>query len=223
MEDIAGNLNAILKTIPAGVTLVAVSKFHPIDVIMDAYRAGQRIFGESRANELVEKAQTMPYDADWHFIGHLQTNKVRQIIPYVSMIHSIDSGRLLKTVNDEALRYGRHVDVLLQIHVAKEETKFGFTPEELIEFASTTDFDNMLGVRIRGVMGMASNVDDEERIRSDFRAIASTFDALANGPMADEEMFDTISMGMSHDYKMAIECGSNMVRIGTTIFGEREY
>ncbi len=223
MEDIAGNINTILDSLPEGVKLVAVSKFHPVDVVMDAYRAGQRIFGESRAAELVEKAQTMPYDVDWHFIGHLQTNKVRQIIPYVNMIHSIDSGRLLKTVNDEALRYGRRVDVLLQIHVAKEETKFGFTPEELIEFASELDTDNMCGVRIRGVMGMASNVDDEERIRSDFRAIATTFDTLASGPMADEEQFDTISMGMSHDYKLALECGSNMVRIGTTIFGDREY
>ncbi len=223
MEDIAGRIDSIKSTLPEGVKLVAVSKFHPTEVVMDAYRAGQRIFGESRANELQEKASTLPDDVEWHFIGHLQTNKVRQIIPYVSMIHSIDSGRLLKIVNDEALRYGRKVDVLLQIHVALEETKFGFTPEELMEFAESWDSDDMPGIRVRGVMGMASNVDDEERIRADFRTIASTFDSLAAGPMSDNDNFDTISMGMSHDYMTAVECGSNMVRIGTTIFGEREY
>ena len=203
MEDIAGRIDSIKSTLPEGVKLVAVSKFHPTEVVMDAYRAGQRIFGESRANELQEKASTLPDDVEWHFIGHLQTNKVRQIIPYVSMIHSIDSG--------------------LQIHVALEETKFGFTPEELMEFAESWDSDDMPGIRVRGVMGMASNVDDEERIRADFRTIASTFDSLAAGPMSDNDNFDTISMGMSHDYMTAVECGSNMVRIGTTIFGEREY
>ena len=190
---------------------------------MKAYEAGHRVFGESRANELKLKASTMPDDIEWHFIGHLQTNKVRQILPYVSLIQSIDSERLLRIVNDEAVRIGRIVDVLLQVHVAKEETKFGFTPDEIIEFASSWNPASTPGVRIRGVMGMASNVDDDLRIRRDFSDITATFRSLAEGPFAGHKEFDTISMGMSHDYTLAVECGSNMVRIGTTIFGEREY
>ncbi len=223
MENIAGHISSIKASLPDSVTLVAVSKFHPVDVVMKAYEAGQRVFGESRATELKQKALAMPSDIEWHFIGHLQTNKVRMIIPYVSLIQSIDSERLLRLVSDEAVRAGRVVDVLLQVHVAKEETKFGFTPEELIDFASKWDRNSTPGVRVRGVMGMASNVDDDNRIRRDFLDIADAFKALADGPMADAGAFDTISMGMSHDYLMAVECGSNMVRIGTTIFGEREY
>ena len=223
METIARSINAITSTLPASVCLVAVSKFHPAEVVMEAYRAGQRVFGESRANELKLKAETMPKDIQWHFIGHLQTNKVRTILPYVSLIQSIDSEKLLRMVNDEAMRIGRSVDVLLQLHVAKEETKFGFTPDELIEFATSWDRSSTPAIRVRGVMGMASNVDEEERIRQDFNDIARTFQTLKDGPMAECPEFDTISMGMSHDYMTAVECGSNMVRIGTTIFGEREY
>ena len=223
MEDIAAHIDTIKASLPEGVTLVAVSKFHPVEVVMKAYEAGQRVFGESRATELKQKALAMPSDIEWHFIGHLQTNKVRMIMPYVSLIQSIDSERLLRLVSEEALRAGRVVDVLLQVHVAKEETKFGFTPQELVEFASGWDRSSTPGVRVRGVMGMASNVDDDTRIRRDFRDIADAFKTLADGPMADADGFDTISMGMSHDYLMAVECGSNMVRIGTTIFGEREY
>ena len=223
MEQIARHIESVRESLPENVTLVAVSKFHPAEVVMKAYEAGLRVFGESRANELKLKASTMPDDIEWHFIGHLQTNKVRQILPYVSLIQSIDSERLLRIVNDEAVRIGRIVDVLLQVHVAKEETKFGFTPDEIIEFASSWNPASTPGVRIRGVMGMASNVDDDLRIRRDFSDITATFRSLAEGPFAGHKEFDTISMGMSHDYTLAVECGSNMVRIGTTIFGEREY
>lgn len=223
MEQIARHIESIRESLPENVTLVAVSKFHPAEVVMKAYEAGHRVFGESRANELKLKASTMPDDIEWHFIGHLQTNKVRQILPYVSLIQSIDSERLLRIVNDEAVRIGRIVDVLLQVHVAKEETKFGFTPDEIIEFASSWNPASTPGVRVRGVMGMASNVDDDLRIRRDFSDITATFRSLAKGPFAGHKEFDTISMGMSHDYTLAVECGSNMVRIGTTIFGEREY
>lgn len=223
MEQIARHIESIRESLPENVTLVAVSKFHPAEVVMKAYEAGHRVFGESRANELKLKASTMPDDIEWHFIGHLQTNKVRQILPYVSLIQSIDSERLLRIVNDEAVRIGRIVDVLLQVHVAKEETKFGFTPDEIIEFASSWNPASTPGVRVRGVMGMASNVDDDLRIRRDFSDITATFRSLAEGPFAGHKEFDTISMGMSHDYTLAVECGSNMVRIGTTIFGEREY
>lgn len=222
MNDIAENLNRILSTLPEGVTLTAVSKFHPVEALQQAYDAGQRIFGESRAQELVKKATQLPADIEWHFIGHLQTNKVRSIIPHVAMIQSIDSPRLLQAVSDEAARINRCVDVLLQLHVAKEETKFGFTPDEISDFAPQIA-GNYPGVRVAGVMGMASNTDDFDRVRDDFDAIRRIFHSLANGAMKSNPAFRHISMGMSHDYKIALSCGSTMVRIGTDIFGEREY
>lgn len=221
MSTIGQRINEIKASLPQGVTLVAVSKFHPAESIREAYEDGQREFGESRANELVTKAKELPDDIRWHFIGHLQTNKVRAIIPYVSLIHSIDSERLLRLVDSEASRIGRKVDVLLQVHVAKEETKFGFSPEELKALASSGVLETMNNARIRGVMGMASNVDDETRIKEDFANIATAFSDLRRLTCLDS--LNTISMGMSHDYRLAIAAGSNMVRIGTTIFGEREY
>ncbi len=221
MSTISQRINEIKASLPQGVTLVAVSKFHPAESIREAYENGQREFGESRANELVTKAKELPDDIRWHFIGHLQTNKVRAIIPYVSLIHSIDSERLLRLVDSEASRIGRKVDVLLQVHVAKEDTKFGFSPEELKALASSGVLETMNNTRIRGVMGMASNVDDETRIKEDFANIATAFSDLRS--LTSLDSLDTISMGMSHDYRLAIATGSNMVRIGTTIFGEREY
>lgn len=220
-STIGKRINDIKASLPEGVTLVAVSKFHPVEALREAYDSGQRVFGESRANELVAKAQALPADIDWHFIGHLQTNKVRTILPHVTLIHSIDSERLLKLVDAEAQRINRTVDVLLQVHVAKEETKFGFSPEELNELAAGDTFKSLRNTRIRGVMGMASNVDDEVRIKDDFRRIATAFDDLKR--LSSLPSLDTVSMGMSHDYGLAIDAGSNMVRIGTTIFGEREY
>lgn len=220
-STIGKRIHDIKASLPEGVTLVAVSKFHPVEALREAYDSGQRVFGESRANELVAKAQALPADIHWHFIGHLQTNKVRTILPHVTLIHSIDSERLLKLVDAEAQRINRTVDVLLQVHVAKEETKFGFSPEELNELAAGDTLQSLRNTRIRGVMGMASNVDDEVRIKDDFRRIAIAFDDLKR--LSSLSSLDTVSMGMSHDYGLAIDAGSNMVRIGTTIFGEREY
>lgn len=221
MTAISQHITDIRASLPDGVTLVAVSKFHPAEAISEAYSCGQRVFGESRAVELVDKAKVLPDDIRWHFIGHLQTNKVRMILPYVDLIHSIDSERLLRLVDAEARRIGRVIDVLLQVHVAKEETKFGFTPGELLRFAGSGTISALPNIRVRGVMGMASNVDDPLRIKADFSDIASAFNALRRLPGL--ESIDIISMGMSHDYRLAIDAGSNMVRIGTTIFGERQY
>lgn len=223
MDRIGQRITDIKSTLPEGVTLVAVSKFHPARAIMEAYGAGQRVFGESRATELVEKASTLPDDIDWHFIGHLQTNKVRLVVPHVNLIHSVDSERLLRCIDTESRRIGKVTDVLLQLHVALEETKYGFLPDELTALLKEGILEETPGVRVRGIMGMASNVDDESRIASDFQAIKQTFDTIKSLSLPRMEAFDTISMGMSHDYPLAISHGSNMVRIGTTIFGEREY
>lgn len=217
------NLRQLRSSIPQGVELVAVSKFHPLEALREAYDEGQRVFGESRANELVEKAKQMPGDVKWHFIGHLQTNKVRQILPYVSLIHSVDSERLLRLINSESIKLNRVTDVLMQLHVAKEETKFGFTPRELLDTVTPALVGELTGVRMVGVMGMASNVDDESRIRQDFNEIHQAFNTLKSSVFADDETFNVISMGMSHDWEMAVEEGSNMIRVGTTIFGEREF
>lgn len=220
---VSHRLLELRKSIPEGVELVAVSKFHPADAISEAYGVGQRVFGESRALELEAKAQSLPADIDWHFIGHLQTNKVRKVVAHASLIHSVDSDRLLRAIDDEAMKAGRRPGVLLQLHVAKEETKFGFTPDELLSFVTPDLLSSLKAVEIRGVMGMASNVDDEERIRADFREIRSAFDSLRKGVFASSPSFSIVSMGMSHDWPIAVEEGSNMIRVGTSIFGEREY
>lgn len=220
---VSDNLRRLTSSIPEGVELVAVSKFHPVSALQEAYDEGQRIFGESRANELCEKAKALPSDIRWHFIGHLQTNKVRQILPHVSLIHSVDSERLLSLINSEAQRIGRRIPVLLQLHVAREETKFGFTPDELLALITPQYISALPNVEIAGVMGMASNVDDETRIREDFRAIRATFDSLKTGALSQSPAFTVVSMGMSHDWPIAVSEGANMIRVGTTIFGEREY
>lgn len=223
LEQIKENIARLHNELPAGVKLVAVSKFHPLEALMAAYDAGQRIFGESRAQEIGPKHTSMPGDVEWHFIGHLQSNKVRQIVPYVSLIHSIDSERLLQCVDAEARRVGRTVDVLLQLHVAREETKYGFTLDECRALVDGGMAGSLSNVRIRGVMGMATNTDDEAEIRREFHEIRSTYEQLKASHFADNQWFDTVSMGMSHDYRIAVDEGSTMVRIGTTIFGEREY
>ncbi|MBD5313324.1 MAG: YggS family pyridoxal phosphate-dependent enzyme [Bacteroides sp.] len=221
--SVSKRLIELRKTVPEGVELVAVSKFHPASALMEAYSAGQRVFGESRALELEAKAAELPPDIVWHFIGHLQTNKVRKVINHASLIHSIDSERLLRAVDQEAEKAGRRIGVLLQLHVAKEETKFGFTPEELLAFVTPELLSSLKAVDIRGVMGMASNVDDDARIRDDFREIRAAFDSLRSGVMAGTPDFNVVSMGMSHDWPLAVEEGANMIRVGTSIFGEREY
>ena len=222
-EHIAEHIKSIRNELPGNVKLVAVSKFHPIEALMNAYEAGQRIFGESRAQEIQPKHTQMPADVEWHFIGHLQTNKVRQIIPYVSLIHSIDSQKLLECVNKEAQKAGVVANVLLQLHVAQETTKFGLTAEECVAMVESGLLDNLANIRICGVMGMATNTDDTAEIRKEFRAIRSVFDSLKASCFNDKGYFKEVSMGMSEDYRIAIDEGSTMVRIGTSIFGAREY
>lgn len=213
----------VRSLIPAEVELVAISKFHPAQKVQQAYEAGLRHFGESRANEFVAKAQELPHDIVWHFIGHLQTNKVRQILPHVSVIQSVDSLKLLKLIDAEAVRINRRIDVLLQVHVAREETKFGFSPEEIRELITPELIATLKGANIIGVMAMASNVDDNAVISRDFDEARRVFEELKAGVMAEKPDFRELSMGMSHDWPIAVEHGSTMVRIGTAIFGEREY
>lgn len=221
-STIADRLDEIRSTLAAGVELVAVSKFHPAEAIREAYDAGQRFFGESRAQELQAKAPELPGDIRWHFIGHLQTNKVRPVVTYASMIESVDSERLLDAVDREAERQGKTVNVLLQVHVAAEETKFGFSPEELLDFFRARKFESLKATHICGLMAMASNTDDSERVRADFRRVSALRDEILS-MCPDLRGFDVLSMGMSDDYGIAMECGSTHVRIGTAIFGPRQY
>lgn len=223
MAEIAENLAGIRSTLPEGVELVAVSKFHPAERVREAYEAGQRLFGESRVQELSAKVPALPDDIKWHFIGHLQTNKVRQLIRLrPAMIESVDSQRLLDAIDGEASRERVTQNVLLQVHVAREETKFGFTPEELIEYFSERRFESLKATHICGLMGMASNTDDMARVASDFETIAALRKKIL-GICPDLRGFDMLSMGMSHDYRIAIGAGSTHVRVGTAIFGDRGY
>ena len=217
---ISARIKALHASLPQGVTLVAVSKFHPVESLKEAYEAGQRIFGESRVQELVVKHEALPKDIEWQMIGHLQTNKVRQIVPFVSLIQSVDSVRLAECINREAERIGRVVDILLEVHVAQEESKTGWKYPELITFLQDEGFKSLKNIRVRGVMGMATNTDNEAVIRADFDQLAKHYNELKT---LFGEAFDTLSMGMSDDYELAIECGSTMVRIGSSIFGERIY
>lgn len=221
-STIADRLNEIRYTLADGVELVAVSKFHPAEALQEAYDAGQRLFGESRAQELQAKAPVLPDDIRWHFIGHLQTNKVRPVVTYASMIESIDSEHLLEAVDREAERQGKTIDVLLQVHVAAEETKFGFSPEELLDFFRARKFESLKATHICGLMAMASNTDDSERVRTDFERVVALRDEILS-ICPDLRRFDVLSMGMSDDYGIAMECGSTHVRIGTAIFGPRQY
>ena len=223
MTVIQEHIRAIEAQLPPTVRLVAVSKFHPAEAVGQAYEAGQRLFGESHAQELVPKAQTLPADIEWHFIGHLQTNKVRQIVPYVSCIQSVDSERLLQEIDKQASRFGRVVDVLLQFHIAQEETKSGFLYDECVALLLSEAFRQMSSVRVVGVMGMATATDDERQVRLEFRHLKQIFNRLKQQFFADREEFKEISMGMSHDWPVAVEEGATLVRIGTAIFGERNY
>ena len=218
--SIKERLHRILSTIPEGVKLVAVSKFHPAERLQEAYDAGQRIFGESRPQEMTAKYELLPKDIEWHMIGHLQTNKVKYIAPFVSMISSVDSERLIEEIEKQAARNNRTIDILLEVHVAQEETKSGWSIEELRAYLASGILNNMTHVRVRGVMTIASNTDDESIVRNDFATIRSIFEELK--PQFGEA-FDTLSIGMSDDYSIALEYGSTMVRIGTAIFGQREY
>ena len=221
LSHIAQRLSAIRATIPAEVTLVCVSKFHPTEAIMEAYACGERDFGESRVQELLPKYNALPKDIRWHFIGHLQTNKVKQIVPFVHMIHSVDSLRLLETINREAEKLQRRVKVLLEVHIAKEATKSGFTPEEFLSL--NTKLFTLNHIDVCGVMGMATNTDDEDEWHRCFREIKHLGEQLLNHSDLLNNSAPQISMGMSDDYLVAIEEGSTMVRIGSTIFGNRDY
>jgi pyridoxal phosphate enzyme (YggS family) len=222
MGNIADNIDRVRATLPTGVELVAVSKFHPIDALREAYDAGQRVFGESRVQELTGKIDQMPADVRWHFIGHLQTNKVKPLIGRVALIESVDSLRLLDLIDRLSAEQGVVTRVLMQVHVAAEETKTGFLPDELLDYFKQRRFEQLQATHLCGIMGMATNTDDRQRIEADFRAIADLRrQILEIAP--DLRGFDTVSMGMSHDYPLAVTCGSTMVRVGTMIFGEREY
>ena len=218
--SIKERLERIWGTLPAGVSLVAVSKLHPAERVMEAYKAGQRIFGESRPQEMAAKAAQLPKDIEWSMIGHLQTNKVKMIAPFVSMIASVDSERLVEEIEKQAAKCERVIDILLEVHVADEETKSGWDVEELRAYLASGALERMEHVRVRGVMTIATNTDDEAVVRRDFQTIRDVFEELK--PRFGEA-FDTLSIGMSDDYPIALEYGSTMVRIGTAIFGAREY
>jgi len=219
--SIAGNINALRSTIPANVRLVAVSKTKPLKLIQEAYNAGQRIFGENRVQELIHKQPLLPSDMEWHLIGHLQKNKVKYIASFVSLIHSVDNLALLETINREAAKCGRIIPCLLQFHVAKEETKFGLSFEEATALLHSKSYVEMKNINIYGVMGMATLTNDESIIRNEFRELYGIYKTLKKQAFSHSEDFKEISMGMSGDYKIAIEEGSTLIRIGSAIFGER--
>lgn len=218
---IAENLNLIKQNLPDNVTLVAVSKTKPVADLMEAYEAGQRIFGENKIQEMTEKWQLMPKDIEWHMIGHVQSNKVKYMVPYVKLIHGVDSLKLLREINRQAVRWRKNIHCLLQIHIAEEETKFGLNEQELEELLHSEEFKAMTNIKIVGLMGMATFTNNQEQIKREFNHLKKMFDALKNQPTTQNLQPTTLSMGMSGDYQIAIDCGSTMVRIGSSIFGNR--
>lgn len=221
--DIQANLKEVLSGLPENVRLVAVSKFHPAEAILEAYAAGQRIFGESREQELSGKFEQLPKDIEWHFIGHLQTNKVKYIAPYIALIHAVDSYKLLAEVNKQAAKYNRIIPCLLEIHIAQEESKYGFTFESCKEMLRTEAWKSLNNVCIAGVMGMATNTDNESEITQEFHSLKNFFDELKQEFFQGNPDFREISMGMSDDYSIAVKEGSTIVRVGSKIFGNRIY
>ena len=221
--NIQANLKEVLSELPANVRLVAVSKFHPQEAIMEAYQAGQRIFGESKVQEMTEKYEALPKDIQWHFIGHLQTNKIKYMAPYVAMIHGVDSYKLLADINKQAAKCNRRIPCLLQLHIAQEETKFGFSFDECTAMLETENWESLDHVALQGVMGMASNTDNMEQVKNEFQSLHTYFQQIKKQFFADAPDFKEISMGMSHDYKIALRHGTTMVRIGSDIFGKRDY
>ena len=221
--NIADNLQQVLNELPDGVRLVAVSKFHPNEAIEEAYRSGQRVFGESKVQEMTAKYESLPKDIEWHFIGHLQTNKIKYIVPYVALIHGIDSYKLLVEVNKQAEKAGKVVNCLLQLHIAEEETKFGFSFEECRDMLAEGEWKTLSNIQLCGLMGMATNTDDNEQIEKEFCSLSSFFKEVKDSWFADTEAFRELSMGMSHDYHQAIAAGSTLIRVGSKIFGDRTY
>ena len=218
--SIAENLLSIKNNLPEHVALVAVSKTKPISDLMEAYDAGQRIFGENKIQEMEGKWEQMPKDIKWHMIGHVQTNKVKFMAPFVNLIHGVDSFKLLKEINKQALKNDRIIDCLLQMHIAEEETKFGLDEEELNSIMASSEFQEMKNIRITGLMGMATFTDKQDQVKKEFSQLKSIFDKLQLQKTENCQL-DTLSMGMSGDYQLAIECGSTMIRIGSNIFGAR--
>jgi len=218
--SIQQNLLQIKSQIPNDVTLVAVSKTKPVEDLMEAYNAGQRIFGENKIQEMTEKWQQMPKDIEWHMIGHVQSNKVKYMVPYVKLIHGVDSLKLLKEINRQAVRWRKKINCLLQIHIAEEETKFGLDENELIELLNSDEFKEMSNIKVIGLMGMATFTDNQEQIKKEFQNLKTIFDKLQQLETPNLKL-ETLSMGMSGDYQLAIDCGSTMVRIGSSIFGGR--
>lgn len=223
LMSVSDNLKKIKSTLPPAVKLVAVSKNHPSEIISEAYRAGQMAFGENKVQELVQKQAQLPADIEWHLIGHLQTNKVKYIAPFIGMIQSVDSLKLLKEINKEALKNNRTINCLLQFHIATEDTKFGLNQEEAELLLQSDDYKSLNNVAICGVMGMATFTDDLVMVRNEFRNLKNIFDSLKAKYFNKNNNFKEISMGMSDDYKIAVEEFSTLVRIGTAVFGERQY
>ena len=219
--SIAENIISIKKELPSHVQLIAVSKTKPVSMLQEAYDAGQRLFGENYVQEIVEKQPLLSNEIEWHFIGHLQSNKVKYIAPFVKCIHAVESEKLLAEINKQAVKNNRSIECLLQIHIAEEESKFGFNPENAIAEISKIDFSKYPNITINVAMGMASFVDDQDQVRREFQSLKQIFDALKKECFSTSNTFKEISMGMSGDYKMAIEEGSTMVRVGSSIFGSR--
>ena len=218
-----GHLREVRSRLPEGVCLVAISKYHPVEYLQAAYEEGQRVFGESHEQELRQKVEVLPNDIQWHFIGHLQTNKVKYIAPYISMVDAVDSLKLLKEINKQAAKHDRVIDVLLELHIAQEATKYGMTIDACRQLLEEGEWRNMAHVRICGLMMMASYVEDEAQIRQEFRTAHNFFDEVKQRYFAESPYFTQRSWGMSHDYPIAVEEGSTMVRVGTAIFGPRVY
>ncbi len=220
--NISENIQSIRKKLPPQVKLIAVSKFQAIEKLQAAYQGGQRIFGESRALEMRDKHLQMPQDVEWHFIGHLQKNKIKYIAPFVRLIHAVDSADLLKEIDKEAAKNHRIIDCLLQVHIAREEHKFGFSPDELSSYLESEDWKLLKNIRMVGLMGMATFTDNQEQISQEFMQLKTCFDSAKAKHFAQEDSFCELSIGMSDDYPIALACGSTMVRIGSAIFGERQ-
>ena len=223
MSHIQEEIQTIKAGLPESVRLVAVSKFHPIEALQEAYEGGQRIFGESKVQEMTQKYEALPKDIEWHFIGHLQTNKIKYMAPYVALIHGVDSYKLLSEINKQAAKAGRIIPCLLQIHIAQEETKFGFSTDECRTMLEEGNWRQLKNVQIAGVMGLATNTEDEAQIKREFSTLSAFFQEVKETYFREVSSFKEISMGMSDDYPIAIEEGSTLIRIGSRIFGARNY
>lgn len=221
--NIKNNINNFRQNLPAGCELVAVSKTHPIESIEEAYAAGQRVFGENKVQELVPKYEALPKDIAWHMIGHLQSNKVKYIAPFVALIHSVDSAKLLEEINKHAAKANRIIPCLLQLHIAEEETKFGFSEDDVQKLFLSADFKKLQHIEVRGLMGMATLTSDEAQIRKEFHGLKFFFDTLKSSTLPPQATLSELSMGMSSDYKIAAEEGSTLIRVGSAIFGQRDY